>query len=440
MAFINSNDLFNDTRGLDFHGVTFASEHHDDDGASVVDSYVSEEEYEYEDEVDYDHDSEDDDYYNSLGDDDDDEYDENGDRIPGPGRYVPWSVRNFSDSLLRPSGRPLPRPIQLTLPSEDETSDSMYALRSRVRQEFDAANTAHQAALEIYTATQADLAVAKDSYDSLSAQLREADDEVLAYQNETPEAIATRTRSQLNVYRRLQADLTRVSAQWEAAKDEIGDFLPQPKKNAPQVEWDTWKAAMAIREPIKKKATALGKQVDTLTQQLHQAEAILAAAESRPLLDATALRDSLIPKVKAAHAHVAELSNRSSMPEVYEIKMSVMKAELDQIQDQIDRFERRGTVRLGKDFVEEYDNDGNLIKKTSTKLIAELHTLDIDPPMKVVDGWEEEDREEYNVRRDAIMAKYPEEVLETPKEMTKHKQSKAISMADHLKFIGRHHQ
>jgi hypothetical protein len=439
MAFINSNDMFNATRGLDFHGGSFVSAHHDGESVASDDSYVSDEEYEYEDEGDYDHDSDDDDYYNSLGDDDDDEFDENGDRIPGPGRYVPWSVRNFRDSLLRPSGRLLPRPIQLTLPSEEETGDSMYELRSRIREEFDAANTAHQAALQVYTAVQADLAVAKDSYDSLSAQLGVADDEVLVYENETPDAKATRTRRQLDAFRRIHADLTRVSAQWEAAKSEIGDFLPQPKKTAPQSEWDAWKTAMAAREPIKKKATALGTQVQTLTQQLHQAESNLAAAESRPLLDATARRDSLIPKVKAAHAHFAELSSRSSMPEVYEIKMSVMKAELDQIQDQIDRFERRGTVRLGKDFVEEYDIDGNLVKKTSTKLIAELHTLDNDPPMKVVDGWEEEDREEYNVRHAAIMAKYPEEVIETPKEMTKHKQTKAISMADHIKFIGRHH-
>lgn len=437
MAFLNSNDMFNSSRGLDFHGGYFASEHHDD-GASVVDddSYVSEEEYE----GDYDHNSDDDDFYNSLGDDDDDEYDENGDRIPGPGRYVPWSVRNFRDSLLRPSGRPLPRPIQLTLPSVEATGDDMYELRSRIREEFDAANTAHQAALEVYTATQADLAVAKETYTSLSAQLRAADDEVLAYQNETPVALAFRTRRLMDICHRIHADLTRVAAEYKTAKDAIGEFISQPKKGDPQSKWDTWKAAMAVRETNKKKATALGAQVETLTQQLHQAETILAAAESRPLNDAIARRDPLIPLVQAAAARVSELSSRSSMPEVYEVKMSVMKAELDQIQDQIDRFERRSTVRLGKDFVEEYDDDGNLVKKTSTKLLAELRALDNDPPMKVVDGWEEEDREEYNVRRAAIMAKYPEGEIEKPKEMIERKQTKVISMADHLKFIDRHHQ
>ena len=435
MAFISYNDSFNNTRGVDNHGVFFASAHHDD-GESVADddSYISD----YE-EVDYDddHNSEDDEFYRSLG-EDDDEYDDNGDLIPGSGRYVPMSVRSFRDSLLRPSGRNLPRPIQISLPSVEETGADMYELRSRIREEYDAANTAHQAALEVYTATQADLAVAKETFTSLSAQLHAANEQVLAYQNETPEDMATRTQRLLDIGRRLYTEKTRITAEFETTKMKIGEFIPQPKKGDPQSKWDTWKAAMAVRESNKKKATELGAKVESLCQQLHQAETNLVAAERRPLDDAISRRDTLIPKVEAAAARVAELNSRSSMPEVFEIKMSVMKAELDQIQDQIDRFERRGSVRLGKEFVEEFDDDGYLVKKTSSMLLAELRTLDNEPPMKIVDGWEEEDREEYNVRRAAIMAKYPECEIEKPKEMTERKQTKVISMADHIKFIGRH--
>ncbi len=45
--------------------------------------------------------------------------------------------------------------------------------------EHDDANTAHQTALEVYTATLAELAVAKETHASLTAELRAADDEVL---------------------------------------------------------------------------------------------------------------------------------------------------------------------------------------------------------------------------------------------------------------------
>jgi hypothetical protein len=434
MAFVSYNDTFDKTRGMDNHEGFFASDHHDD-GASVADddSYISED-------VDYDDDhNSDEEFYRELEDDEEDEYDENGDRIPGPGRYVPWSVRRSRDFLLRPSGRPLPRPIQLTLPFVEESGDDMYVLRTRIREEYDAANTAHQAALEVYTATQADLAVAKEIHASLTAQLMEANEEILKYQNETRDEINARTHTLIQKASRLFTALDHATIAHNVALNSIGEFLPQPKKGAPQSQWDSWKAAMATRESNKKKATALKEQVESLTAQFHQAKSILDIAQCRPLQDAMAKHDQLSKKVDAAAAHVAELSQRSSMPEVYEVKMSVMKAELDQIQDQIDRFERRGTVRLGKDFVEEYDDEGNLIKKTSTKLNAELRALDNAPPMKIVNGWEEEDREEYNVRRAAIMAKYPESVIEKPKAKIENKLTKAISMADHLKFLGRHH-
>lgn len=387
-------------------------------------------------EEDYDWDA---DSHEEEFDEDDDEYDEDGNRIPGPGRYIPPHARLFGVQ----APRFLPRPVRLSLEDlHDDTLDHLQASHDTIRAEYDAIRTQHDRDVEAHIAVQAELAVAKAQVAEFTAQLSAAKEELDSFLHDQA-FMASRTTALSRVVQDITARLATATAQHDHIV--IPPMISKPKTTGKESKrdldrmWDKFRADMAVREDIKSRKTAARERVEDLTARLAQAETNLRTEQRRLIQTAQSAYDRISRQLEDANVRVADLSARDNAPEVNEIKMSVMRAELDHLYEQIIRVQRRGCTVLGKDFVEEYDDNGDLIKKTSTACLAELRELDNHRPMKDVDGWIEEDREAYQVMREAILAKYPEPEVEKPKEVVERKQTKALSMAEHLKFVGRHH-
>jgi hypothetical protein len=405
----------------------FNEDQDDEDYHSDADHESIYSEESYHTEYDNEHDEHEDD-------DEDEEYDEDGNLIPGPGRYIPPSRR----IAFRRAPCAFPRPIpNFSVDDEDHTLDILQGIRDKIRDEYDAIRIQHDRDVEAHIAVQAELATTKERVAELSAQLDSAAEEL-----HNPAYLDAQTAGlRLAVQRATQA---------LAAATQIHDSIhippmiaQPPKTGLPKREldqlWTKFRSDMDARKAICDRKTAARTQVDNLNARLQQAKAALRAEEHRVIHEATLRCEHLSSELEAAKARVAVLSAQTNAPDANLIKMDVMKQELDDLHDKITRFQRRNATVLSKDFVEEYDENGDLIKKTSTKCIAELHALDFNPPMKVEDGWEVEDNDAYAAMRAAILAKYPEPEIEKPKEVVSHKQTTSLTMADFLKFKHRGH-
>ncbi len=399
--------------------------HSDDDNQSAY----SEEDYDWDNKS---HESEE-------FDDDDDEYDEDGNRIPGPGRYIPPHARLFGVQ----APRFLPRPVHLSMEDlRDGTEDRLQASHDMIRAEYTAMRIQHERDVETHIAVQAELAIAKAQVAEFTAQLSAAVEVYNRFHDE-PAFMASRTTALSRAVQDLTARLATATAEHDHII--IPPMISQPKSTGKESKrdldrmWDKFRADMATREGIKRQKTAARARVEDLTARLAQAQTNLRTEQQRLIQVSESECDRINALLQDANARVADLSARDNAPEVNDIKMSIMRAELDHLQEQIIRVQRRGCTVLGKDFVEEYDDNGDLIKKTSTACLAELRELDNHHPMKDVDGWMEEDHEAYRVMREAILAKYPEPEVEKHEDVVERKQTKVISMADHLKFLARHH-
>lgn len=416
---INTNNDDGDQDEQDYHSET--------DNESMY----SEEDYDWDNES---HESEE-------YDEDDDEYDEDGNRIPGPGRYIPPSARHFGVQ----APRFLPRPVRLSHEDlRDDTEERLQASHDMIRAEYDAIRIQHERDVEAHIAVQAELAIAKVQVAEFTTQLSAAVEVYNRFHDE-PAFMASRTAALSRVVQDLTARLATATADHDRIV--IPAPIPQPPKKVTgnmspsdlNRMWDKFRADMEVREDIKRRKTAARERMEDLTARLAQAQTNLRTEQQRLIRAAESECDRIYALLQDANARVADLSARDNAPEVNEVKMSVMRAELDHLREQIIRVQRRGCTVLGKDFVEEYDDNGDLIKKTSTACLAELRALDFNPPMKDVDGWMEDDHEAYRVMREAILAKYPEPEVEKQEAVVERKQTKAISMADHLKFLARHH-
>ena len=372
-------------------------------------------------------------------DDDDDEYDEDGNRIPGPGRYVPPHARLFGVQ----APRFLPRPVRLSHEDlYDNTLETLQASHDMIRAEYDAIRTQHDRDVEDHIATQAELAIVKAEVAELNAHLSSAEEELNLLLNDKA-YMASRTADLSRAVQDLTARLATATAEHDHIV--IPPMISKPKSTGKESRrdldrmWDKFRTDMAVREDIKSRKTAARERVENLSARLEQAKTNLRTEQHRLIQVVEAACDQISHQLEGANIRVADLSARDKAPEVNEIKMSVMRAEMDHLHELIIRAQRRGSTVLTKDFVEEYDDNGDLIKKTSTACLAELRELDNHPPMKEVDGWFDEDREAYQAMREAILAKYPEPEAEKPKELVERKQTKVLSMADHIKFVSRHH-
>ena len=295
---------------------------------------------------------------------------------------------------------PWPRPIKVVI--EPDHLEELRERRAGLLAEFRSIKAEYDEAVKEFDANEAELPVVKERHAELQGKLREVVN-VLEDLETIPEAMPYYTASFVAAVQQLEearadADYRHKSmivppqiprpAEIDSIEEEMKPLKRRSKmwtslKKVLDGHYDAWRTAQEPRDAIKAAKTAVRDEVKDLTRQLKEAKKELRDEENRIYNEVYDECERLNHLTMEAAQRRDYLVERLNTPAVDDLKMSVMSAEIKSLEEEIVRAERRGVTIFTKDWVEEYDNNGDLIERTSSKMRRELLNLKI--PMKEVD-------------------------------------------------------